>query len=186
MIGLAVVFGLWLCGLVSFVAADGHIEVVLPRQRIPPTGLHNLALWDLGPTIRASSFYGDWSSLHHPAFLVDGQWPSDNVQKWVSGERDRHPWIELLWREHHDLERVVIRHAGVVEDASLTADHYTLRCLGASGPGPSLEVSANQDAVATHNLACAQARGLRIEFVPKGGKDSKDVIRIYEVETWGR
>jgi len=183
MLALAVVCGLWLCGLVSFVTADGHIEIVLPRQRIPPADLHNLALWDLGPTIRASSFHGDWQSLHHPAFLVDCQWPADKVQKWVSAERDRHPWVELLWREHHNLERVVIRHAGVVEAEGLTADHYTLRCLTANGPGPSLEVSSNLDAVATHDLACAQARGVRIEFVPK---DSKDIIRIYEVETWGR
>ena len=183
MLGLAAACGLWLCGLVSFVAADGHIEIVLPRRRTPPAGLHNLALWDLGPTIRASSYYGDWQSQHHPAFLVDGQWPSDNVQKWASADRDRHPWVEILWREHHDLERVVIRHAGVVEAAGLTANHYTLRCLSANGQGPSLEVASNQDAVATHDLACAQARGVRIEFVPK---DSKDIIRIYEVETWGR
>ena len=183
MLGLTVVCGLWLFGLVSFVAADGHIEVVLPRRRTPPAEVHNFSLWDLGPTIRASSFYGDWASLHHPAFLVDGKWPSDKVEKWASAERDRQPWIELLWRESHTLERVVIRHAGAVEDAGLTANHYTLRCLTASGQGPSLEVVSNLDAVATHDLACAQARGVRIEFEPK---DSKDIIRIFEVETWGR
>jgi hypothetical protein len=183
MLVLAVVCGLWLFGLGSFVAADGHIEVVLPRRRNPPADLHNLSLWDLGPTVRASSYFGDWQSQHHPAFLVDGQWPSDVVQKWASAERDRHPWIELLWREPHDLERVVIRHAGVVESEGLTANHYTLRCLTARGQGPVLEVLSNKDAVATHVLACAQARGVRIEFEPK---DAKDIIRIFEVETWGR
>ena len=135
MLGLAAACGLWLCGLVSFVAADGHIEIVLPRRRTPPAGLHNLALWDLGPTIRASSYYGDWQSQHHPAFLVDGQWPSDNVQKWASADRDRHPWVEILWRENHNLERVVIRHAGVVEAAGLTADKEILVYCGTSREG---------------------------------------------------
>jgi hypothetical protein len=192
MLGLAIAGGLWLFGLVSFVAADGHFEMVLPRQRTPPAGVHNFSLWDLGPTVRASTFYGDWGSTHHPAFLVDGRTSPDSIEKWASAERDRHPWIEILWRENHDLERVVIRHAGSVESEGMTANHYTLRCLMASGQGPSLEIPANKDSIASHDLACVQARGLRIEFVPKGGqdnkdsKDSKDIIRIFEVETWGR
>jgi hypothetical protein len=165
------------------VAADGHFEVVLPRTRTPPAELHNLSLWDLGPTIRASSFYGDFLSLHHPAFLVDGRSTPDRVEKWASAEHDRHPWVEITWRELHNLERVVIRHAGSLESDDMTARHYTLRCLTSSGQGPSLEVQFNQAAMAYHDLVCAQARGVRIEFVPK---DSKDIIRVYEVETWGR
>jgi len=181
--GLAVVGALWLWGLGSFVTASGNFEVTLPRRRPSPDRLHNFSLWDLGPTVRASSFYGDYGSLHHPAFMVDGLATPDKVQKWASAERDRHPWVELLWREKHDLERVVIHHAGAVEDKGLTANRYTLWCLTDQGHGPSLEVVSNQEPVASHDLACAQARGLRIEFVPK---DSHDIIRVFEVETWGR
>ena len=183
MLGVAAVGGMWLYGLVSFVAADGHFEVTLPRLRTPPAEVHNLSLWDLGPTLRASSFFADWESLHHPAFLVDGRTSPDKVEKWASAERDRAPWIEILWRENHDLERVVIWHAGMVEAEGLTPDRYTLRCLNTRGYGPSLEVTSNSKAVAFHDLVCAQARGLRIEFKPK---DCKDIIRIFEVETWGR
>jgi hypothetical protein len=186
MLGLAVAGGVWLYGLALFVSADGHFEVTLPRRRNPPAELHNLSLWDLGPTIRASSFYADWGSLHHPAFLVDGRTAPDMVEKWASAEHDRHPWVEILWRENHNLERVVIRHAGSVESEGQTADHYTLRCLTAGGYGPSLEVASNHDAVASHNFACAQARGLRMEFTPHNSKDSKYIIRVFEVETWGR
>lgn len=183
MLGLVATGMLWLYGLVSFVAADGHFEVTLPRQRIPPAESHNFSLWDLGPTIRASSFFSDWVVHSHPAFLVDGRASPESVEKWASAERDRHPWVEIVWRESHHLETVVIRHAGSVESAELTADRYTLRCLTASGHGPSLEVVSNTKAVATHHLDCAQARGLRIEFEPK---DSKDIIRVFEVETWGQ
>ena len=183
MLGLVFLGGPWLWGLVSFVTADGHFELVLPRTRNPPAEFHNFSLWDLGPTIRASSFYGDFGSLHHPAFLVDGRVTPDKMEKWASAERDRHPWVEITWREKHNLERVVIRHAGSVESETMTAHHYTLRCLTDSGPGPSLEISSNEAAVATHDLGCAQAHGIRIDFVPN---DSKDIIRIYEVETWGR
>jgi len=183
MLGLAVLGGLWLFGLVSFVAADGHFEVVLPRTRTPPPEFHNFSQWDLGPTIRASSFHADFGYHHHPAFLVDGRATPDIVEKWMSAEPDRHPWIEITWREKHHLERVVIRHAGSVESGAMTVHDYTVRCLTDDGQGPSVQVLSNEAAVASHDLHCAQARGIRIEFVPN---DSKDVVRVYEVETWGR
>ena len=182
-LGLAVVCGLWLWGLLSFVSASGAFEVTLPRRRAPPKQRHDVSLWEFGPTLRASSYYGDYGSLHHPAFLVDGRVKPDRVEKWASAERDRHPWVELLWREKHHLEQVVIHHAGSVEDRGMTADHYILRCLTDDGQGPSLEVRSNEQAVASHNLDCKRARGLHIDFVPK---NSHDIIRIFEVETWGR
>jgi hypothetical protein len=174
--------GAWLLGLGAFVAADGHFEATLPRQRAEPTHEHNLARWDLGPTVRASSYFADWSAHHHPLFLVDGFASPDLVEKWASGERDARPWVEILWREPHDLERVVIRHAGWLEDPASTARRYTLRCLGAFGRGPSLDIDGNQEAVATHVLRCAEARGIRIDFQRNGD----DIVRVFEVEAWGR
>jgi F5/8 type C domain. len=182
MLGVALFGGLWLWGLVSFVAADGHIEVVLPRQRTPPAERHNFSLWDLGPTIRASSYYGDWLGHHHPAFLVDGRASPDLVEKWASAERDRQPWVEITWRESHNLERVVVRHAGSLEASGLTIHRYTIHCLTVGGRGPSLDVKSNEAAVASHDLACTQARGIRIDFEPN---DGKDIVRVFEVETWG-
>jgi len=179
---LGLVAAAWLFGLLSFVRADGHFEATLPRRRAEPAGPHNLSAWDMGPTVRASSFFGDWLGHHHPLFLVDGREVSDLVEKWASAERDRHPWIEILWREPHDLERVVLRHAGSRESPSLTARRYTVTCLTASGAGPRLDVDANQAAVATHPLDCRQVRGIRITFEREGG----DIVRLYEVETWGQ
>jgi hypothetical protein len=179
---LGLLAGGWLLGLAWFVAADGHFEATLPRQRQEPLGVHNLALWDLGPTVRASSFFGDWTSHHHPLFLVDGRGMSDLVEKWVSAERDRKPWVEIRWGEPHDLERVVIRHAGWLEPPELTAHRYTIRCLGAAGQGARLDIADNQEAIATHALSCAKTRGIRIEFQRQGS----DLVRVYEVEAWGR
>ena len=172
----------WLFGLVSFVAADGHFEATLPRQRTEPADIHNLALWDLGPTVRASSYFGDWLSHHHPLFLVDGRMRPDLVEKWASAERDHHPWVEILWREEHDLERVVIRHAGWLETPVFTIRRYSIRCLTASGQGGRLDVESNEAAVATHALGCPRARGVRIDFERNGD----DIVRIFEVETWGQ
>ncbi len=172
----------WLFGLVSFVAADGHFEATLPRLRPPPPGRQNLALWEWGPTVRASSYFGDWLGHHHPLFLVDGRAHPDLVEKWASAQSDRHPWIEILWREPHDLERVVLQHAGSRESPSLTARRYTVACLTASGKGPRVDVDDNQAEVATHELVCRQARGVRITFERNGG----DIVRLYEVETWGQ
>jgi len=173
----------WLFGLASFVAADGHFEATLPRLRPPAPGLQNLALWDLGPTVRASSFYGDWLSHHHPLFVVDGREHPDLVEKWACGEHDLHPFIEITWRELHDIERVVIRHAGWIESAALTARRYTIRTLTATGYGPSQDVDSNQEAVASYDLTCRGSRGIRIEFKRNKGDD---IVRVYEVEAWGR
>jgi hypothetical protein len=180
--GLGLLAAGWLFGLLTFVRADGHFEASLPRRRGPSPGTHNLARWDQGPTVRASSYFGDWSSHHHPFFLVDGRDHPDLMEKWASAERDGHPWIEILWREPHDLERVVLRHAGSVEAAEMTARTYHIRCLLHGSTGPKVDVYSNDAAVAEHRLACAGARGVRIEFDRDGG----DIIRLFEVETWGR
>jgi len=59
----ALVAAAWLFGLLSFVRADGHFEATLPRRRPEPAGPHNLSAWDMGPTVRASSFYYHWARL---------------------------------------------------------------------------------------------------------------------------
>jgi hypothetical protein len=174
---LGITAGAW-----AVVAAAGHFEATLPRQRAEPTDLHNLALWDLGPTVRASSYFADWTAHHHPLFVVDGRGPSDIAEKWASGNRDPAPWLEILWREPHDLERVVIKHAGWLEDSGMTAHRYSLRCLGAAGQEPRIDITDNQEAVATHALSCAKARGIHIDFQRNGD----DIVRVFEVEAWGR
>ena len=180
--GLGLLAAGWLFGLLTFVRADGHFQASLPRRRGPPAGTHNLALWDQGPTVRASSYFGDWQSPHHPLFLVDGREHPELIEKWASAERDHHPWIEILWREPHDLERVVLRHAGSVEAASMTARTYHIECLLDAGRGPKVDVYSNDAAVAEHPLPCDRARGVRIRFDRDGG----DIVRLFEVEAWGR
>ncbi len=173
----------WLFGLVCFVRADGHFEATLPRRGSPAAGVHNLSRWTEGPTVRASSYFGDWQSHHHPLVLVDGRDHPDLIEKWASAERDRHPWLEILWREPHDLERVVLRHAGSVEAAEMTARTYHIECLREDGgTGPKVDVYSNDAAIAEHPLVCGQARGVRIRFERNGG----GIVRLYEVETWGR
>jgi hypothetical protein len=182
-LGLALLVGAWLCGFVLFALADGHIEVSLPRKRAPTGRVENLAMWDLGPTVRASSYFADRDSHHHPLFLVDGRDRPSLVEKWASSIHDRHPWVEILWREPHDLVRVVLRHAGSVESQVFTVRRYVISCLMQAGRGPSVLVEDNQDAVAVRALACARARGIRVEFEPN---DAGDIVRVYELETWGR
>lgn len=183
MAALTLLGGAWAFGLICFVRADGHFEATLPRQREPPAQSHNLSLFEYGPTVRASSYYADWGGHHHPLFLVDGKAQPDLVEKWASGSDDRHPWVEVLWREPHDVERVVLHHAGVVESSGLTIRRYTVACLTAHARGPTIEVENNQDSVASHALGCTQVRGVRVTFTPN---DQNDIVRVYELETWGR
>jgi len=177
-----VLAGLWLWGLVVFIRRPAPFELELPRRRPPPAVSHNLARWDLGPTLRASSYYGDWIDHHHPVFAVDNQASPDLTEKWASARSDEHPWIEVLWRESHTLERVVLRHAGNVEAGHLTARNYRITCLRPGGGGPEINVQSNTETLASHELPCDNARGVRIELERNG----TEIVRLFEVETWGR
>lgn len=182
-VGAAALAIAWLVGLVRLLAAHGHITVSFPWLHRAPAGEHNLAAWDLGPTVKASSYFHDWSAQHHPAFLVDGRAHPSQVEKWASAPTDRHPWVEIDWREPHDLSRVVITHGGAFEDPSATTRRYRVRCVGAVAGAPFVAVADNTQPVAVHPLPCAQARGVRLDFYPN---DPADLVRIYEIEAWGR
>lgn len=172
----------WFVGAVLFVRADGQVTWHMPRAREPRAGEHNLALYELGPTIRASSYHRDVDSHHHPAFLVDGRDKPSPIEKWASALHDAAPWIEIRWREPRTLARVSVRHAGSVEDAELTVRRYRLICLSERPDAPALSVMDNEQPVAVHALACAEARGIRIEWVPN---QPNDAVRVYEVQAWG-
>lgn len=174
----------WLVGAVLFLRADGSVSSSLVRKREPPRAEHNLALHTWGPTLRASSYYREAFSHHHPFFLVDARTQPHEVEKWTSGYHDSKPWTEILWREPRQLERVVVYHAGWRENAKWTVRQYRLVCLLDGGErGESVSVTDNSDAVATHRLACSGARGLRIEWTLN---EQGDQVRVYEVEAWGR
>lgn len=180
---LAVALLAWSIGAVLFLRADGSVRLPMARAATPPAGEHNLALHRWGPTLHTSSYHREPYSHHHPIFLVDGRSVPDAVEKWTSAARDRAPWIEITWREPRKLSRVVIYHAGWRENPRWTAHRYRLSCLSAQGaPGAVLEVTDNQEAVASHALACAGAHGLRIDWTPNAPDDQ---VRVYEIEAWG-
>jgi hypothetical protein len=176
----------WFVGAVLFVRSDGSITLQLPRREQPPAHEHNVALYSFGPTLRASSYYREPSSHHHPAFLVDGRTQPSDVEKWASHWSDKRPWTELRWREPRTLSRVVIAHAGTVEIADYTAKKYRISCL-TDGDGPRPEpvmVAGNEQPIATHPLACKDARGIRIDWTRARKKHA--IVRVYEIEVWGR
>jgi hypothetical protein len=180
-IALLVVAAGFLVGLFRFIRASGVPTVVLPARGPAPDEPHNLADFRQGPTVRVSSYFRDPLRQHHPLFLVDGRSAPTLLEKWVSADHDRAPWVEITWRQPRTLDRVVIRHAGEYENASLTLSRYTLTCLRADGPGPKLEVADNHAGLALHPLPCQDARGVRLDAHP-----GKDVVRIYEIEAWGQ
>jgi hypothetical protein len=176
--------GFWLFGAVLFLRADGSIDYTLPRREASPRGEHNLASYRYGPRLRASSYFrDDGPAHHHPMFLVDERREPSLFEKWASAWRDRRPWLSISWREPHDLTRVRIQHAGSREAASDTTPNYRLRCLTQDGTSGELLVEGNRAPVAEHPLVCTGALGLRIDFPrPRRGQ----IVRLFEVEAWGR
>jgi hypothetical protein len=120
-------------------------------------------------------------SQHHPLFLIDGRTAPTLLEKWVSAGKDRAPWVEITWREPHNLDRVVIRHAGEYEGAVLTLQNYDLTCMGGAAPA-SVKITDNHAPVAVHALPCAGARGVRLDAHVK----DHEIVRLYEIEAWGR
>lgn len=173
----------WLVGAALFASADGSLSYSLPQQAEPPASEHNLASYRWGPTVRSSSFHRDPYSHHHPAFLVDGRARPTMLEKWSSAAHDERPWVELLWRDERQLERVKVQHAGARENNALTVRDYRLSCLCPAPPCAQLNVHGNASALANHTLRCARATGLRIDWLLHGPDDR---ARIYEIEAWGR
>lgn len=172
----------WLVGASLFLQADGSLTWTMPRTREPPLGEHNLAHYAFGPTLRASSFVRDAMRHYHPAFLVDGRRGPSVVEKWASLPSDLSPWLELRWREPRSLARVVITHGA--SHGGARKKRYRLRCLRDEQPAPSLEAREFPSQVASHTLSCERARGLRIDWLRE--PDDDDLVRVYEVEAWGR
>jgi hypothetical protein len=185
--GLVALAGLWLLGLGRFVRAEPPFSVTLPvtsTAAAPPGDEVDLASWRAGPTVRASSYHRDPFAHHHPAFVVDGRVGPTAVEKWMSAPGDQHPWIEVLWREPHDVSRVVIQHAGQYEADEYTLDRYRLTCLRAPGvTDGGVAITGNRARLAIHPLDCRGARGIRLDGQPRVAGDP---VRIYELEAWGR
>jgi hypothetical protein len=178
------VLGFWLFGAVIFLRADGVVDYTLPRREHAPAGEHNLASYRYGPRVRASSYFRDSHAHHHPMWLVDEQPMPSLIAKWACSERDRRPWLSVAWREPRRLERVRIQHAGAFERPEFTARSYRLRCLLRDGIGSELIVRGNRAAFAEHRFVCDGALGVRIDFVRRGAR--ADIVRVFEVEAWGR
>jgi hypothetical protein len=179
----------WLFGLVHFLRAPGVVAVTLPVQAEEPAEEHNLASWRWGPTVRVSSYHQDPFAQHHPAFLVDERVGPSLLEKWATTPEDAHPWAEILWRAPHAVTRVVLRHAGEYESDGFTMQKYTVTCLLDAGPGrdlargPQFVVNDNEAKIAVHPLACAGARGLRLDTQPRAPNTP---VRLYEIEVWGQ
>jgi hypothetical protein len=179
--GIALPLALFVAALVTFALKHPVLESVTFARTAHPPEEHNLAALEYGPTVRASSM--DRVNTFHPLYVVDGKTTPTPMEKWSSESHDEHPWIEVRWDRPRTVTRIVVAHAGAVESPVYTMRNYELVCLGA-GDGPSMKVTDNTQAVATHLVACPNASGVRIEFEREPG--ARAVARVYEVEAWGR
>ena len=173
----------WSTGFFLFVRRQAVAVVAFPTLETHPAGEHNLVAYRLGTTVRVSSYFRDPFSQHNPAYLVDGRATPTLVEKWASDPGDRHPWVELLWSGKRQVSHLVIRHAGTVESADFTSQEYSLWCLQARPVPPPVVVTDNHAPVAVHALACSGARGVRVRFVPNR---PGELVRVFEIEVWGR
>jgi hypothetical protein len=172
---------LFLVGLARFATSNAGFEVALPRtaENRETTPDMNLVALAMGPILRASSFERDVHGLAHPAYLVDGRARPTETEKWAPRFDDRAPWLEFVFREPRHVRRVVLRHARHAQAKMRAHRAYRIQCMSS---GEVLEITRNKESVATHELDCPRATGVRIDFETPRGKAPS----VYEVEVYGR
>jgi hypothetical protein len=170
---------LFALALVAFVAARSNVEVRFPARRPHPPGLHDLASMEYGTVVTASSC--EPTGHHHPAFLVDRRPRPTLLEKWASDPADRHPWVEIRWGEPHDVTEVVVVQGAALENARYLT-RFFLRCLG-DASGSTARWVNDVRPVGREVMPCPRARGIRLDFLLDA---QSDIVRIYEIEAWGR
>ncbi len=179
--GGAVALGaVFAAALVAFVAARPSVEARFPARRPHPPDLHDLASFEYGPVVIASSY--EAAGHHHPAFLVDRRPRPTLLEKWASDPSDRRPWVEVRWGEPHDLVELVIVQGAAHESARYLTRRVLLTCLGPDGRFGTRRLD-DATAVTRAALPCPGATGVRLELDLDPGSD---LVRIYEIEAWGR
>lgn len=168
-------------GAATFLAADASVRYTLPRRAKPPDGEYNLATYQWGPTLRASSYHRDPASHLLPVYLVDGNPAPGPLGLWASAARDRKPWVEISWREPRTVSRVRIESARRGGAPGPTASSYALRCLPPRPEQPTLSIH-DAPLSAQHALNCQQALAVRIDWEPS----THAIARVYEIEVRGR
>jgi hypothetical protein len=172
-------------GVAAFVlhpTPDPWTPAVADAQPPPrdASGRTNWAALAAGARVRANEW--DYFHSHHPLFLIDGEPEPSLSEKWASLPKDPYPWLEIALDGPHDIDEVVVRHAGWRESAAYTNDRYAVRCYRGDALVAEAGVIDNQEAVARHPLECPQTDRIRLDFDCTG---RVDVARIYEVEAWG-
>ena len=177
--GLTLVLGM---AALAFAREHPVSETRFPVLEPHPSTEHNLALYRYGTWVRASSVF--WPALHHPGFAVDGRKTPSGAEKWASAPEDFSPWIEVRWDKPRHVSRVELIFSGRYEGAGTMRD-YTLSCLGAARHAEPLVVRDNGNDIASHELVCDDAEGVRAEF-RAGEGTANDIVRLYELEVMGQ
>jgi hypothetical protein len=188
----------WRRGLIACYLGAVAAGVVAFARSTPPTPATDAYLSPAGPA-RDADLRVNWASMHggararasiwdhfrghHPLFAIDGEAQPAEIEKWASLATTPSPWIEILLPGLHDVEEVVIRHAGWRERAAYTNRRYTVRCFRGEQSVAEVAVADNTAAVARHPIDCRSTDRVVVAFDCTIGEP---VARIYEVEAWGR
>jgi hypothetical protein len=145
----------------------------------------NLAQVTAGGVVRVSSY--DVFRYHHPLFAVDGEASPTLVEKWASARNDPSPWIEVRLPAPAQIEGIRLVLGGAYESDEFTQRDYSIVCLRSDEPGApvtQLDVRGNSEARPYHEVMCADTLRLRVNFGPEPWP--RAVVRLYELEVWGR
>lgn len=148
---------------------------------LPNAPLDHLARCDHGSRVSASS--QDLWGAHHALWAVDGRLGSSDQEKWVSREKDPAPWWMVEWPQPQQVGRVVLHHAGVVEQAGYNTVDFDVQVRVGGEFRTVAEVRNNSETHTTHTFAPVSADAVRVKVLKADRVNNR--ARLYEVEVHG-
>ena len=144
----------------------------------------NVAQARLGATARASSTFGPGYEADN---AIDGDWQVREGDKWNSAEGPGPHWLLLDLGDVRTVQRVVVRHEGVVAGGTVydTRDFQVQCGPGPDGPWTDLvpPIAGNTRDVTEHRFAPVKLRYLRL-YITRGERGGNAFGRIFEVEAF--
>jgi|GEM_PF-3709169 len=169
----AVVFCVWLWGLVTWARKDGSFAIDLVGQRPHSTETHDLASYTYALRLEASSYANNAERGEHPLFAIDDR---DFGFPWSPYDLDAAPRLELIYPESHDVEAV-----RVISDRA--SGSFQVICVLANGETKSYGATHGE---LTPLPGCTGMRRLRFRFPAVRKENGAAPLRIYELEARGK
>jgi hypothetical protein len=162
-----------------------------PRLDVPPPapGVRaNLANYLNGGSVAVSGF--ELFRSHNPIYLIDGNPKPDRGEKWATLQSDLHPFADVRLAGRADVDEIDLELGGAWEDNAYSMRDFRIRCLRDEPGGEVVvlekDVRGNTEPKPKFTVRCPATDHVRFDFHVEELRSARDVVRMYEIQVWGK